>query len=307
MAAPPASVRGRIQANSSPPMRLIASPRRAMPTSRRPTSISTWSPCWWPNRSLTLLKPSRSSITRLSGSPWRLARSASTSSRSSKVRRLPRPVSASVPARDARCVRASWVAAASDTRSAKGARRSPACRPTRVAEPVAARRPTRDRPPRWARRRARCRRHGPPAGGRCAGPRRSAPAGATRSPAMARRAEGGTTRARSPSPQSTTACSARSIQAACSAITAAAELRSGASVSPRIVVPRAVRSLRAGAPLPDGPSSSRGRPGERAHHHRRDATPLPSPHLSAARSLRHQRPDHHPCGERTARSERLGA
>ena len=76
-------------------MRHARSSARATRVSTRPTVTSASSPAWCPYWSLKRLKWSTSIITRPTQPPARWARLSSTSSASSKARRLPRPVRAS--------------------------------------------------------------------------------------------------------------------------------------------------------------------------------------------------------------------
>ena len=66
-----ASLSGRSHANSSPPIRATRSSGRDRRSSRAPMSRSTSSPIWWPCRSLTSLKWSRSISASDRGRRWR--------------------------------------------------------------------------------------------------------------------------------------------------------------------------------------------------------------------------------------------
>ena len=117
-----ASLSGRSHANSSPPMRATRSSGRERRSSRSAISRSTSSPTWWPWRSFTSLKWSRSISASASGRRCRRARSTSSRSRSWKARWFARPVSGSLAARcsaSARVTRVrAWRRALASARSA---------------------------------------------------------------------------------------------------------------------------------------------------------------------------------------------
>ncbi len=81
-------------ANSSPPIRATSAPAGSVPAIRCATITSSSSPTACPNRSLTALKPLRSS-----SSTWGVPAASAVVSRRSKPRRLASPVSSSCMAR----------------------------------------------------------------------------------------------------------------------------------------------------------------------------------------------------------------
>ncbi len=87
--------------NSSPPQRDTVSPLRIAALRRWATIFSTWSPHWWPRLSLMRLKRSRSTNSKATRLPLRLACVSAWRTRSSSRVRLGRPV------------RGSWVASCS--------------------------------------------------------------------------------------------------------------------------------------------------------------------------------------------------
>src|SRR4051812_2678573 len=84
--------------NSSPPSRATVSWSRTASLSESATSRSRSSPAWWPKRSFTPLKPSRSIATTAKRRPARACLATSYSIRSPSPRRLAAPVSGSVSA-----------------------------------------------------------------------------------------------------------------------------------------------------------------------------------------------------------------